>query len=35
MGEFENRAITMDNYGILPTFSKLMKSSKQQEDEKD
>lgn len=24
MGEFENRAITMDNHGILPSFSKLL-----------
>jgi len=27
MGEFENRSITMDNYGLLPSFSKLMKKS--------
>lgn len=33
MGEFENRAITMDNYGILPTFSKLMKNSQKDHEE--
>lgn len=35
MGEFENRAITMDNYGVLPSFSKLMKSGTESVDDND
>ncbi len=35
MGEYENRAITMDNYGLLPSFSKFLKRDGQDADESD
>jgi len=35
MGEFENKAITMDNFGLLPSFSKFYKKDSTEENNSD
>lgn len=35
MGEFENKFVTLNNFGILPSFSKFFKASETYEDKTD